>query len=159
MAKDLLLLGLTNNPDGTKNLLTLGLGSASEPPTLDPPGQILLKNEANIYVSKVAEGEASSVNTIRLNVKDFSYNRTTNTSLAQRNTLNKTQERTVSPYVEAISPVNFTLTTYVLPMKDGGLVTSPEEYLWISLMGKDIITNTSINSAIDFSNFELMKYL
>ena len=50
-----------------------------------------------------------------------------------------------------ISPVNFSFTTYVLPTVDTN-VTSPEEYLWISLMGTDTVTSSPTQSSIDFAD-------
>ena len=115
---------------------------------------IALKRNYNIYVSKAPDATADSSNTVQLLVKDFNFNRVSSTSKFQRNTLESTQERTVDPYVTTVAPVSFSLTTYILPLVDTN-VTSPEEYLWTSLMGKDTIAgspnSTPTSSTIDFS--------
>lgn len=86
-----------------------------------------------------------------MTVKDFSFNRDSRVEIVGRETLNPTQDRTVAPHIAAISPVNFTFTTYVLPTVDTN-VTSPEEYLWVSLMGEDTVTSGPTESTIDFAD-------
>lgn len=146
--KDLLTLGLTNTADGTSQLLLLGLESASPAALIGTP---VYKRNADIYISKDPNATADASNTVALNVKDFSFNRQVNMANSGRNTLDSTQERTIDPYIAVLSPVNFSFTTYILPVVDTN-VTSPEEYLWVSLMGADSLTSNSTSSTIDFSN-------
>ena len=96
---------------------------------------LFYKRSTDIYISTVAAGSANATNTVQINVKDFSYNVNTSIDRASRETLDPSQERTVIPYVQALSPVSFSLTTYILPYLDGSTVTSPEEYLWGGLLG------------------------
>lgn len=116
---------------------------------------VYFKRNTNIYISKVPEASANATNTVLLNVKDFSYNRTSRVEEVSRETLNPTQERIIDPYVTVFSPVEFTFTTYILSTVDTN-VTSPEEYLWTSLMGADTIpgspNSTPVFSRIDFSD-------
>lgn len=112
---------------------------------------VYFKRNTNIYISKAPNASANATNTVQLNVKDFSFNQSSRTDSVGRNTLQSLQERTVEPYLTAIFPVNFTFTTYVLSEVDTN-VTSPEEYLWVSLMGSDNITSSPTQSAIDFAD-------
>jgi len=112
---------------------------------------VYLKRNTNIYISKAPNASANATNTVQLNVKDFSYNQNGRIVEVGRETLDPTQERTLDPYISSISPVNFTFTTYVLSTVDTN-VTSPEEYLWVSLMGVDSLTSTPTQSTIDFAN-------
>src|SRR5210317_497451 len=120
-------------------------------------GQIMsiaLKRDYNIYVSKAAEGSADNTNTVQLLVHDFSFNRSANLDSVGRETLSSTQVRTVAPHISIINPVTFTFNTYMLPLVDTN-VTSPDEYLWTSLLGADVIGSTPYStpttSTIDFS--------
>lgn len=112
---------------------------------------VYYKRNTDIYISKADNASANATNTVLLNVKDFSYNQTSNTVEVGRDTLDPTQERTTDPHLAVISPVNFTFTTYVLSTVDTN-VTSPEEYLWVSLMGSDNLTSTPTQSTIDFAD-------
>jgi len=113
------------------------------------------EHSTNIYISKAPNASANATNTVRLKVKDFSYNQSSRTVGVSRDTLNPTQERTPTPHISAINPVTFTFVTYVLPLVDTN-VTSPEEYLWTSLMGADTIegspNSTPTSSTIDFAD-------
>lgn len=109
------------------------------------------KRNTDIYISKAPEASANASNTVLLNVKDFSFNQGSSSVNVGRETLDPIQERTVAPYIATVAPVNFSLTTYILPLVDTN-VTSPEEYLWVSLMGADSLTSNSTSSTIDFSN-------
>ena len=152
MSTGLILLCLTNNPEGTTTLITLGIPSSpSDPPIASPDGSFLFKRNVNVYISKASSGLADASNTVFLNVKDFSYNKDSRVDLICRNTLDPTQERKVDPYVTEVSPVNFKLTTYIMPIVDTN-VTSPEEYLWVSLMGSDVVTSNGTQSTIDFAD-------
>lgn len=112
---------------------------------------VYLKRNTNIYISKADQASANATNTVQLNVKDFSFNQVSRVDKVGRDTLDPTQERTLRPHIAALAPVNFTFTTYVLPVEES-LVTSPEEYLWVSLMGTDNVTSSSTESIIDFSD-------
>ena len=152
MSRDLIFLGLTNNPDGTSSLLTLGLGATGgTPPTPSPDSSFLFKRDTNVYISKASSSLADATNTVFLNVKDFSFNQTTRVDLVSRSTLDPNEERIVTPLVAEVSPVSFKLTTYIMPIVDTN-VTSPEEYLWVSLMGSDVVTSTTSQSTIDFAD-------
>lgn len=107
------------------------------------------KRNVDIYVSKGTNVTADSNNTVILSVRDFSYNRASRSELLQRNTINSTQPRVVTPFISALLPVEFSFITYISPILDT-VVTSPEEYLWASLMGVDNISGDSSNSIIDF---------
>jgi hypothetical protein len=109
------------------------------------------KSNINVYISKAAEGSANAGNTVLLNVKNFSFNQMSNMEVVSRETLDSNQERTVDPYLSTISPVNFSFTTYMLPMKSGNVVC-PDEYLWVSLLGADSLTSISTSLTIDFSD-------
>jgi hypothetical protein len=95
----------------------------------------LYKRDVDIYVSKSDNAGADSSNTTKINVKDFSYNRRAITKDVGRNTFDPTQERYVTTYIEAITPVDFSFTTYMTPITDESLATSAEEYLWQALVG------------------------
>jgi hypothetical protein len=112
---------------------------------------VFLKRDTNIYISKDPNASADATNTVQLKVRDFSYSKDSRLDAVGRNTLDPTQTRTLAPYISAISPVRFTFVTYVLPLVDTN-VTSPEEYLWVSLMGVDSLTSNSTSSTIDFAN-------
>lgn len=112
---------------------------------------IALKRNYNLYISKAANGSQSTGNTVQLLVKDFSFNQRSNIDKVSRETLNAAQERTVDPYIRSIAPVNFSFTTYIKPLVSTN-VTSPEEYLWVSLMGSDLITNSPTQATIDFAD-------
>lgn len=115
---------------------------------------LYFKHTTDIYISKVSDSSANAGNTVLLNVKDFSFNQSSNVEIVGRNTLNPNQERTVDPYLSTISPVSFSFVTYILPIKPGATVTSPEEYLWTSLLGDDTIPGNSgaTTSTIDFAD-------
>ena len=112
---------------------------------------VYYKRNTNIYISKATNASANATNTVQLNVKDFSFNQASRVVEVGRNTLEPTQERTLDPHIAAISPVSFSFSTYVLPTVDT-VVTSPEEYLWISLMGTDNVSSNSTQSIISFAN-------
>lgn len=116
---------------------------------------VYYKRDTNIYISKASNASANATNTVQLNVKDFSYNQNSRLEEVQRNTLDPLQERTIDPYLVGIAPVNFTFTTYVLSVVDTN-VTTPDEYLWTSLMGSDTISgspnSTPTQSTIDFAD-------
>jgi hypothetical protein len=112
---------------------------------------VFYKRNTDLYISKASNASANATNTVQLNVKDFSYNQNSSVVEVSRSTLDPTEARTVDPHIANISPVNFTFTTYVLPTVDTN-VTSPEEYLWASLMGVDNFTSTPTQSTIDFAN-------
>lgn len=115
---------------------------------------VILKRDYNLYISKAPNASADSTNTVQLLVRDFSFNTSSNTNNISRETLDADEERTVTPYVSTVSPVSFSFSTYILPLVDTN-VTSPEEYLWTSLMGSDTIAgspnSTPTSSTIDFS--------
>jgi len=112
---------------------------------------VYLKRNTDIYISTEAFGSANASNTVKLRVKDFSYNQNSNVTGVGRNTLDPTQRRTPVPHISAVAPVTFTLVTYVLPLVDTN-VTSPEEYLWVSLMGENTLSSSPTSSTIDFAN-------
>jgi len=112
---------------------------------------VFYKRNTDIYISKAPNASADATNTVQLRVKDFSYNQNSRTDKVGRNTLNPTQVRTLTPHIAAVMPVDFTFTTYVLPLVDTN-VTSPEENLWISLMGADSLSSNPTSSTIDFAN-------
>jgi len=116
---------------------------------------VFFKRNTDIYISKNPDASADATNTVKLNVKDFSYNQNSSVDNVGRETLDPTEERTLAPHISIVSPVNFSFTTYILPMTDTdspNYVTSPEEYLWVSLMGFDSLTSNSTSSTIDFAN-------
>lgn len=151
-ANDLIFLGLTNNADGTEYLITFGLGlnTGGAPPPVIDTGSPLLKRNIDLYISKSDNAGANATNTVTLSVKDFSYNRQSSTEIVARSTLDGTEVRGVKPHISAVSPVGFTFTTYINPLLDTN-VTSPEEYLWVSLMGVDTLISNSASSKIDFA--------
>jgi len=106
--------------------------------------ELYLKRDTGIYISKGGD-------TVRLNVKDFSFNTSSRIENVSRNILDPTQARGIAPHIAAIAPVSFSFTTYILPEIDTN-VTSPEEYLWVSLMGSDSVTSNSTSSTIDFAD-------
>lgn len=112
---------------------------------------VFLKRNTNIYISTAAQGSANASNTAQLNVKDFSFNQSANIVEVGRETIDPDQERTLKPYIDRINPVDFSFTTYILPMLQG-TVTSPEENLWISLIGStSAISSNASSSVLDFS--------
>ena len=112
---------------------------------------VFLKRNTNIYISTAAQGSANASNTAQLNVKDFSFNQSANIVEVGRETIDPDQERTLKPYIDRINPVDFSFTTYILPMLEGN-VTSPEENLWISLIGStSAISSNASSSVLDFS--------
>lgn len=112
---------------------------------------VFYKRNTNIFISKASNASANATNTVQLRVKDFSYNQSSRITGVGRNTLDPTQQRTPVPHIAAVTPVTFTLVTYVLPLVDTN-VTSPEEYLWVSLMGEDTLSSNPTSSTIDFAN-------
>ena len=112
---------------------------------------VIFKRDYNIYISTASNGSENAGNTVQLKVKDFSFNQSANIDKGNRNPMDPTTERTQEPFISIISPVTFSFTTYIKPLVDTN-VTSPEEYLWTSLMGNDTITNTPTNSTIDFAD-------
>lgn len=112
---------------------------------------VFYTRNTNIYISKATNASANATNTVQLNVRDFSYSQISRLSEVGRETLDPLQERTTDPHIAAINPVNFTFSTYVLPTIDTN-VTSPEEYLWISLMGTDNVSSNTVQSIIDFAD-------
>jgi hypothetical protein len=119
-------------------------------PAAETVGFFFKRNMA-LYISKVDNDSADDTNTVKMLVKDFSFNRQSSMLEIGRNTLDSGQARVINPYVNLVSPIDFTFTTYISPLLDS-TVTSPEEYLWISLMGTDTVTSDSSNSVIDFSD-------
>jgi len=112
---------------------------------------VFFKRDTDIYISKNPNASADATNTVQLKVRDFSYVKDSRLDAVGRNTLDPEQTRTLAPHISAVSPVRFTFVTYVLPLVDTN-VTSPEEYLWVSLMGVDSLTSNSTSSTIDFAN-------
>jgi len=112
---------------------------------------VFYKRNTDIYISKAANASANATNTVQLKVKDFSFNQSSNTQEVGRSTLDPTEERILAPHIASIAPVSFNFTTYILPLVDTN-VTSPEEYLWVSLMGADSLTSNSTSSTIDFAD-------
>lgn len=112
---------------------------------------VYLQRNTDIYISKAANASANASNTVLINVKDFSFNKSASVVNVGRNTISPTQQRTVKPHVSVVAPVNFQFTTYVLPMV-ATVVTSPEEYLWVSLLGVDNISSSTTTSTINFVN-------
>ena len=111
------------------------------------------KRNYEIYISTEADSNANANNTVLLNVKDFSFNQSSNIERVGRETLDPSQERTVDPYLSTIAPVSFSFVTYILPIIDGSVVTSPEEYLSASLLGDTAgITPSGTDSIINFAN-------
>lgn len=113
--------------------------------------QYFFKKNTSIHLSKVGVGSADATNTVKLNVKDFSFNRQSNSSLIARQTINPTQPRGVKVSTEQLNPLDITFSTYVNPLLDT-TVTSPEENLWIGLLGADLLTSNASTSTVDFSN-------
>ncbi len=115
---------------------------------------IALKRSYNIYVSKSTSSPFDNSNTVQLLVRDFSFNTSSILDRASRETIDPNQERTTIPFIQSIAPVSFSFSTYILPLVDTN-VTSPEEYLWTSLMGNDSIAgspnSTPTSSTIDFA--------
>ena len=146
-AKDLIFLGLTNNADGTEFLITWGMEAAPDPGT----GAFLFKRDTNIYISKADNASANSTNTVDITVKDFSFNQRSSMEVVGRQTFDATENRGVDPHISAVSPISFSFVTYINPLVDTN-VTSPEEYLWVSLMGSDSLTSNPTSSTIDFAN-------
>ena len=143
--KDSLYLGFKD----TKHLILLGLGGTSGPVSTVPP--FMFKNNTGIYISKAADGSQTTANTVKVNVKDFSFNQVSNMDIISRDTVDATQERINNAYVQEVFPVSFSFVTYIEPILDTN-VTSPEEFLWVSLMGADTVSNTPSSSVIDFSD-------
>ena len=112
---------------------------------------IVFKRNYNIYISKAANGSQSTGNTVQLRVKDFSFNQSANIDKVNRNPMDPTTERVTQPFVSTVAPVTFSFTTYIKPLVSTN-VTSPEEYLWVSLLGSDTISNSPTNSTIDFAD-------
>ena len=109
------------------------------------------KYKTNIYVSTSDNSGADATNTVQIAVRDFSFNQQSLSVLVSRETLDPTQSRDVKPYVTALLPVEFSFSTYISPLLDTN-VTSPEENLWIGLMGSDSLTSDSSSSEIDFAD-------
>lgn len=148
--ENLLLLGLHNEPVGVEFLITLGLDADGTPPAPVTPGTVLFKRNANIYVSKETEFVSmNSTNTTFFNVKDFSFNQRGIISEASRNTLDPNETRGINPYLAELLPAEFSFTTYIQPILDT-VVTSPDEHLWVSLMGLDSISAGSLNYSVNF---------
>jgi hypothetical protein len=111
------------------------------------------KRSTNIYISKADNASADATNTVQLNVVDFAYNRQSVAQNVGTETINPTQKRIVAPSVEIVSPISFSFTTYMNPLVDTN-VTSPEEYLWVSLVGVDLSSGSSTptTSTFDFAD-------
>jgi len=114
-------------------------------------GNFLFKRDTNIYISKSDDAGANATNTVQVSVKDFDFNKQSISELVSRETMDATQTRGVKPHISAVSPVSFSFVTYMNPLVDTN-VTSPEEYLWLSLMGADIISSNPTTSTIDFAD-------
>lgn len=113
---------------------------------------VYLQRNTDIYISKGTNASANATNTVLINVRDFSFNKSASIVNVGRDTIDSTQQRTVRPHVSTVAPVNFQFTTYVLPLVDT-VVTSPEEYLWVSLLGFDFSGSSSATtSTINFQN-------
>jgi hypothetical protein len=125
------------------------MSSGAAPPA--SIGTFYFKRNTNIYISKDPNTSADATNTVSLKVKDFSFNQRSNMVNVERQTLDPTSERTIAPHISAVAPVTFSFITYILPLVDTN-VTSPEEYLWVSLMGADSLTSNSTSSTIDFAD-------
>ena len=110
------------------------------------------KRDAVVKISSEPDATADVTNTIKLRVKDFSWNQTSQSASQSRHTLYTLQDRGSMHYVDSLNPITFNFTTYILPMVDTN-VTSPEEYLWLSLMGDPAgISSNSTSSTIDFAS-------
>jgi hypothetical protein len=111
------------------------------------------KRNTNIYISKADNASADATNTVQLNVADFAYNKQSITENVGTETIDPTQKRIVAPHVAIVSPVTFSFTTYMSPLVDTN-VTSPEEYLWVSLVGVDLSSGSSTptTSTFDFAD-------
>jgi hypothetical protein len=111
------------------------------------------KNSTDVYVSYASSASgANASNTNKLNVIDFSFNKSSSSINVGRNTLNPSQDRGVAPYVSVVTPVSFSITTYVNPVVDTN-VTSPEEYLLFGLNGVTTISSQSpTGRTIDFGD-------
>jgi hypothetical protein len=110
------------------------------------------KHATDIYISKAPNASADATNTVKLKVIDFSFNQTSNLTRLGRNTINPAQDRGIALYTSVVNPVSFSITTYINPVVDTN-VTSPEEYLWLSLMGVDDVgTPTPTTQIIDFAD-------
>lgn len=113
---------------------------------------VFLKRSTEIYISKTTEASANATNTVKLNVKDFSFNKSSNIELVGRETIDPSQVRTVKPHIQNISPVSFNFTTYVTPLLDT-VAVSPDEYLWLSLVGAGAGLSYTVNDyTADFSS-------
>ena len=109
------------------------------------------KRSTELTISKVTSGFLVN-NTVSLNAKDFSFNRNANVEDIQRNTIDPSQKRVSRPEITNLSPVTFSFTTYITPMKPASTVTTPDEYLWLSLLGQDIASRTATYFGVDFEN-------
>jgi len=147
MSENLLLDGFSPAGEGTQFFVTWGMESGESPGT----GTVLFKRDTNIYISKEPWQTQGQFDTVALNVKDFSFNRQSVKEVIGRQTLDPTELRGVAPQISALSPVSFSFVTYIDPLVDTN-VTSPEEYLWVSLMGVDSLTSNPTSSTIDFAN-------
>lgn len=113
---------------------------------------VFLQRSTDIYISTTTAGSANATNTVKLNVKDFSFNRSANIVNVGRETIDPSQVRVVKPHVQNVSPVSFNLTTYVTPLLDTNVV-SPDEYLWLSLVGDSTgLSYTANNYTANFSS-------
>lgn len=111
---------------------------------------MLLKRNANIYVSTGTNITADSSNTDLIRVSDFSFNREVFAQDVSRDTLDVNQERSVKTFIEAVAPVNFSFKTYITPYLDS-FTTSVEEKLWIGLLGVASQSPTGSNVTYSFS--------
>lgn len=92
----------------------------------------------------------TSANTVKINASNFSFDKNFNIENIYRKTLDGTGPRGVESYLNSISAVNWTLETYIYPVLDTN-ITSPEEFLWESLVGA-APTSTPSSSVFDFAD-------
>lgn len=103
----------------------------------------LIKQNARLYVSNVTTGWNAS-NTIRMPLKsDISFSQVSRTETAQRLTLDPTERRNMSHFIQGAGAVALRFTSYITPTNTNP-VNAAERYLLESLVGSTSgLTGTS----------------
>ena len=109
------------------------------------------KRDAEIYIS-TDTAIYTAANTVKLNVSNFGYDVASRSDTIENSSISSSAPRIRSDYVQRLASANLNFTTYMAPITDTN-VTSPEENLWVGLLGNaSAITNSPISSVLDFSH-------
>jgi hypothetical protein len=108
---------------------------------------ILLNRDTRVFVSKATSG-FTTANTVEiLTLEGFNYNQQGRMNVVDKESMNPTGDRSVTPIIEQLSPVQFSFSTYI-DMPVGAVVEPPDEYLWVGLLGTDTSVTTDSTTAV-----------